>query len=169
MLHACTVTTVATDGNEVHPLLVTATVYEPDEVTFMLCVVAPPGVHVLPVADDEVSVTLPPVQKVVGPPAVIVGVDGIGFTVTTLAIDGDDVHPLLVTFTVYEPDEVTFILCVVAPPGVHVLPVADDEVSVTLPPVQKVVAPELLIVGVAGIGFTVTAIELEVFPLLVQL
>jgi hypothetical protein len=30
----------------------------------------------LPVALDEVSVTLPPVQKVVGPPALIVGVAG---------------------------------------------------------------------------------------------
>ena len=31
-----------------------------------------------------VSVTLPPEQKVVGPPAVIVGVVGVGFTVTVV-------------------------------------------------------------------------------------
>ena len=35
----------------------------------------------------EVNVTLPPVQKVVGPPAVIVGVTGKSFTVTTVAAD----------------------------------------------------------------------------------
>ncbi len=135
----------------------------------MLCVVAPPGVQVLPVAEDEVSVTLPPWQKVKAPVLLMVGVAGIGLTVTTFAAEGDDVHPLAVTVTVYEPDEVTFMLCVVAPPGVQVLPVADDEVSVTLPPWQKVKAPVLLMVGVAGIGLTVTTIELEVLAPLVQL
>ena len=48
---------------------------------------------------DAVSVTLPPVQKVVGPPAVMLAV-GIAFAVTTV---GDDValQPLaLVTVTV---------------------------------------------------------------------
>ena len=34
----------------------------------------------------EVKVTLPPSQKVVGPPAVIVGVDGTGFTVTVTCL-----------------------------------------------------------------------------------
>ena len=38
--------------------------------------------HWLPVAADEVSTTDPPkLQKVVGPPAVIVGVDGVGLMV----------------------------------------------------------------------------------------
>ena len=60
-------------------------------------------------------------------------------------------------------------LCVVAPPGLQVLPVADDDVSVTLPPWQKVNAPELVTVGVAGIGLTVTTIVLEVLPEFVQL
>lgn len=55
--------------------------------------------HKLPAADDEVSVTLPPWQNVVGPPALIVGVEGIGLTVTTFAIEGDEVHPILVTVT----------------------------------------------------------------------
>ena len=36
--------------------------------------------------------------------------------------------------------------CVVAPLD-HVFPVDDDEVSMTLPPWQKVVAPEAVIVG----------------------
>ena len=38
----------------------------------------------LPVADDEVNTTDPPAQNVVAPPATIVGVDGIGFTVTVV-------------------------------------------------------------------------------------
>jgi len=42
---------------------------------------------VFPVAFDEVNVTDPPVQNVVGPPAVIIGVDGAVITVTTEAID----------------------------------------------------------------------------------
>ena len=37
----------------------------------MLCVVAP-VLQTLPVASDEVNTTLPPWQKVVGPPAVMV-------------------------------------------------------------------------------------------------
>ena len=36
----------------------------------------------------DVKVTLPPVQKVNGPPAVIVGVAGIVLTVTAVAADG---------------------------------------------------------------------------------
>ena len=35
----------------------------------------------------EVKVTLPPIQKVVGPPAVIVGVAGKASTVSTVAVD----------------------------------------------------------------------------------
>ncbi len=42
----------------------------------------------LPVALLEVSVTLPPLQNVVGPPAVIDGVGGIALTVTVTASDG---------------------------------------------------------------------------------
>ncbi len=64
----------------------------------MLWVVAPPGLHTLPVALLLVSTTLPPAQKVVGPPAVIVGVVGFGFTVTVVpALVA--LHPLLVTVT----------------------------------------------------------------------
>lgn len=38
--------------------------------------------QVFPVEAEEVRTTDPPVQKVVGPPAVITGAAGIGFTVT---------------------------------------------------------------------------------------
>jgi hypothetical protein len=56
--------------------------------------------HWLPDALLEVSVTLPPVQNVVGPPALMVGVAGVGVTVT--AVDEDDAlgQPLVVTTTV---------------------------------------------------------------------
>jgi hypothetical protein len=55
----------------------------------------------LPLALLDVSPTLPPVQNVVGPPGVIVGVAGIGLTVTTVAADGALVQLLpSVTLTV---------------------------------------------------------------------
>ena len=54
----------------------------------------------MPLALLEVSVTLPPVQKVVGPPGVIVGVAGIGLTVTTTAAEAALVQPVVVTLTV---------------------------------------------------------------------
>ncbi len=64
----------------------------------MLWVVAPPGLHTLPEPLLLVSTTLPPAQKVVGPPALIVGVAGTGFTVTVVpALVA--LHPLLVTVT----------------------------------------------------------------------
>ncbi len=48
-------------------------------------------------------------QKVVGPLAVIVGVVGIEFTVTTVAALAAEVQPLSITLTVYEPPLVTLI------------------------------------------------------------
>lgn len=75
-----TVTTVAADVAE-HPLpSVTVTEYEPDELTVIDCVVAP-LLHNHDVPADAVSITEPPAQNVVGPPAVIVAV-GNGFTIT---------------------------------------------------------------------------------------
>ena len=56
---------------------------------------------------------------------------------------------------------VAVMVCVVAPPGVQTFPVADDEVKFTLPPEQKLVGPEGVMVGVAGNAFTVTVIVLE--------
>lgn len=63
------------------------------------CVVSP-VLQVLPVAEEDVSVTLPPVQKVVGPLAETIGALGKGFTVT-VADPAVDVQPLpSVTLTV---------------------------------------------------------------------
>ena len=58
----------------------------------MDCVVAP-VLHTLPVLLLLVSVTLPPGQKVNGPPAVIVGRGGLGFTVTVVPALVE-LHPL---------------------------------------------------------------------------
>jgi len=155
-----TVTVVAAEVDE-QPPLVTVTVYDPEAVAEIACVVAPPGDQTLPVALLEVKVTLPPVQNVVAPPAVMVGVAGFVLTVTVVAAEVDE-HPPLVTVTVYDPDAVAEIACVVAPPGDQTLPVALLDVSVTLPPAQNVVAPPAVIVGVAGFGLTVTVVAAEV-------
>jgi hypothetical protein len=64
-------------------------VYEPAVVTLIEAVVAPVD-HKYEVPVEAVNVTDPPAQNVVGPPAVIVGVEGKAFTVTvvpTLAAD----------------------------------------------------------------------------------
>jgi hypothetical protein len=54
----------------------------------------------LPLALLEVSATLPPAQNVVAPLGVMVGVSGIGFTVTVVAADDALLHPLAVTMVV---------------------------------------------------------------------
>ena len=126
----------------------------------MDCVVAPVD-HKLPLADEEVRTTLPPEQNVNGPPALIVGVAGNGFTVTVVPAEVADVQPPLVTETVYVPDVETVMDCVVAPVD-HKLPLADEEVKTTLPPAQNVNGPPALIVGVAGNGFTVTVVPADV-------
>ena len=43
--------------------------------------------HWLPLAALELRVTLPPAQKVVGPPGVMVGAAGNGLTVTVIVLD----------------------------------------------------------------------------------
>ena len=65
------------------------------------CAVAPFD-QVFPVALDEVNVTEPPEQKVVGPPALIVGVVGTVFTVTVVGLE-DVEHDPFDTVTEYEP------------------------------------------------------------------
>jgi hypothetical protein len=64
----------------------------------MDCVVSPVD-HVFPEAEEDVRVTLPPVQKVVGPLALIVGVAGVGFTVIPVAAEDPDEHPPFITCT----------------------------------------------------------------------
>ena len=49
--------------------------------------------QLLPDALLDVSVTLPPVQNVVGPPGVIVGVAGVAACETTVGVDTPEEHP----------------------------------------------------------------------------
>jgi hypothetical protein len=103
-----------------------------------------------------VSVTEPPVQNVVGPPAVMVGVAGLAFTVTAVAALVA-LQPLaFVTFTLYGPVVVALIDCVVAPFDQR-YDVPALAVSVTDPPAQNVVGPPTVIVA-TGFAFTVTVV-----------
>ena len=53
----------------------------------MLCVVAPVLHKYVPVLDEAVRITLPPMQKVKGPFAVIVGItEGVAVTVTAAEV-----------------------------------------------------------------------------------
>lgn len=155
-----TVTTVGEDVAEQPFPLVYVTVYDPEVVTVIVCEVAEVD-QTLPDGCDEVKFTEPPAQKVVEPLAEMEGVDGFAFTVTTVAADVAEHPEPFVTVTVYEPAVLTVIDCVVAPVD-HALPVADDEVSVTEPPEQKVVGPPAEMVGVDGLGFIVTTVGAEV-------
>jgi hypothetical protein len=131
------------------------------------CEVAPVDQR-LPVAEEEVKVTEPPVQNVVAPPAVIVGVAGFAFTVTTVAAEVAEHPEPFVTVTVYDPAVLTVMDCVVAPVD-HRLPVAEEDVSITEPPVQNVVGPPEEIVGVAGFALMVTVwLEVAAPPLIVK-
>jgi hypothetical protein len=58
--------------------------------------------HWLPVVDEEVSVTFPPIQKLVDPLEVIVGRTGIALTVASV-VDAGLVQPFSVTVTEYTP------------------------------------------------------------------
>jgi hypothetical protein len=122
-------------------------------------VVAPVD-QVFPVAEEEVKVTEPPAQNVVGPLAVITGTAGSGFTVITTGEEVEVQDPFE-TETVYEPLVVTVIDCVVAPVD-HVFPVEAEEVNVIDPPAQNEFGPLPAIVGTGGIGFTVTAVAADV-------
>ncbi len=64
--------------------------------------------QVFPVALDEVRTTDPPEQKVIAPPALIVGAVGEGFTTTTVGEELEVQVPLETT-TEYDPPCVTVI------------------------------------------------------------
>src|SRR5476649_587342 len=89
----------------------------------------------------------------------MVGVGGRGLTVTTNAAEVAEQPLASVTLTENEPATVTAIDCVVAPVDQR-LPVAEDDVSVIVAPVQNELGP--LMVGVGGSGLTVTAKAAEV-------
>ena len=113
--------------------------------------------------ESAIVVMVPPVQMDCDDG--VATASGVGFTVTVVPADVADVQPPLVTVTEYVPAVETVIACVIAPVD-HRLPVADDEVKVTLPPVQNVVGPPAVMVGVGGTGLTVplTATLIVVIP-----
>jgi hypothetical protein len=136
--------------------LVTVTVNEPAADTVIDCVVAPVDQR-LPVSEDDVSVIVLPVQKDAGP--VMVGVAGGAFAVTANAVEVAEQPLAFVTVTVNEPAADTVIDCVVAPVD-QTFPVAEDDVSVIVLPVQKLEGP--VMVGVAWAGFAVTTFAAEI-------
>ena len=131
----------------------------------------------MPLALLDVSSTLPPVQKVVGPPGVMVGVAGIGFT-TTLVVPAAEVQPLTVTVTEYVPASAAVALERVGfcrdeakpfgPVHAYVAPATVGVESAIVVPSQY--GPPLEAVGVAGAAFTTTVVvpAAEVQPLTVK-
>lgn len=100
--------------------------------------------------------TLPPLQKVVGPLAVMAGVAGTGWTDTVTGADcGEAQFAALTACTVKVPDAVTVMDCVVAPFD-QSQPSALLAVSTTLPPGQNDVGPLAVMAGAAGTGLTDT-------------
>ena len=86
-------------------------------------------------------------QKLVAPPAVMLGWAGAVPEVTTVAALGTDWQPAaLETCTVYEPTLDTLILDVVAPLDQR-YELAAGAVNVTVAPLQIVVEPLAVIVG----------------------
>ena len=109
---------------------------------------------------SEVNITLSPAQNVVGPLTVTVGVTGLGRTVTTLGIEVL-VHPkIFVRLTVKVPELNTLIDRVVAPVFQR-FPERALLVSVTLSPRQKFTGPFALMIGIGGLGLTLTTTEFE--------
>lgn len=126
----------------------------------MVCALDPVDQRLL-LAEEEVSATEPPAQKVVEPPALIDGAAGFALIVTVVAAEVAEQPEPLVTVTVYDPAELTVIDWFVEPFDQR-LPEAEEEVKVTDPPAQKLVAPLAVMVGVTGFAFTVTVVEAEV-------
>src|SRR5258707_1171640 len=108
-----TVTLVAAEVAEQPLASVTVTLYAPAALMAIACVVAPSDQRYA-LALDDVSVTEPPAQNVVGPPAVMVG-DGRGLTVTLVAAEVAEQPLASVTVTLYAPAALTAMACVVAP------------------------------------------------------
>lgn len=149
-----TVITTGIEAKDEHPNAVALTVKLPFVVTLKVLVIAP-VLQTLPDVALDVKVTEPPEQNVVGPLAVTVGVAGIGLTTILAGIDDAEKHPNAVAMTENVPVVFTLMLWVVSP-LLQMFPNVALEVSVTLSPLQKVVLPLAAIVGIAGIGFTVT-------------
>ena len=84
-----------------------------------------------------------------GPPAVIVGVAGVGLTITTIGAEVEEQPAPSVYVTDIVEEVVTLIVEEVSDVDQE-FPDPYDDVKSTEPPSQKVVAPLGVIVGVAG-------------------
>ena len=109
-----TTTLIGAEAGDVQPRTVWVRLYEPLALTVIDGVVSDVD-QVFPVETDEVNTTEPPVQKVVGPPAKIVGTPGEGFTVTFVLDEVATQPEPLPTVTVYVPPVETIMDCVVSP------------------------------------------------------
>ena len=105
--------------------------------------------HTFPLPCEDVKSTEPPSQNVVGPPVVIVGVEGSAFTVTTIGAEVDEHPDPSVYVTEIVCDVVTVIVCEVSVVD-QLLFDPYEEVKSTDPPSQNVIAPLGVIVGVVG-------------------
>jgi hypothetical protein len=104
-------------------------------------------------AVDELKITVSPLQAVVDV-AVIVGIGAL-LTFTFMLVDVAEQLLASVTVTEKLPELETVIVDAIEPFDQR-FPVVEDEERTTDPPVQNVVEPLALIVGVAGSAFTVT-------------
>jgi hypothetical protein len=130
----------------------------PDEVTSIDCVVAPLDQR-YDSAALAVSVTEPPAQNVVGPEGAIAAT-GRSLTVTTRGAEVV-LQPLaFVTVTVYVPEVVGVIDCVVAPLDQRYDALV-FAVMITEPPAQNVSGPDTEVCAL-GTGFTVTCVADDV-------
>jgi hypothetical protein len=102
-----------------------------------------------------------PWQNVVGRLAVIVGADGVGFTVTATALETAEEHPFATTYPLIVPLLRTTMLETLAAPVLQFMPVPVLEVMRRLSPEQNVVAVEAVSVGVAGMELTNTEIGFD--------
>ena len=109
---------------------------------------------------EEVNVTDSPVQNVVGPLALIVGIAGKELTVTKVGSDAVEQFPF-VTDTEYVPLWLTIIDWLVEPFDQTLFDKLED-VNVTEPPVQKDIGPLWLIVGADGEVLTVIIVGSDV-------
>jgi hypothetical protein len=150
------VTTCAADVAEQPFAFVTVTEYEPAADTVIDWVIAPVDQR-LPVNAEDVRVIVLPAQNELSP--LIVGVTGGALAVTTKPAEVAEQPFASVTVTEYVPAADTVIDCVVAPVD-QWFPLSADEVSVIVEPVQNELGP--LMVGMAGVGFAVTACAAEV-------
>ena len=156
---ALTVTTVAKEESDEHPLTEFKTEKLPEALTVMLLDVDP-LLQLFPKREDDVNITESPLQKVVDPNVEILGVEGLVFTVTTVAKEESDKHPLTEFKTEKLPEALTVMLLEVDPLFQR-LPDKEDDVKITESPLQKVVDPNVKILGVLGFALTVTTVAKE--------